>query len=307
MFLQRVEYLYNLSDDRKNMFEKPTIAITGANGFIGKYLVDFFQKRGYKVLALIRHFQEDDNKGALYRYFDLAAPVNDLDLAGCDILIHCAYVKKNNDENSDFINIYGTQSLYGLSKIAGVGKFIFISSLSAHEKAASHYGQVKLKIESMLDDSKDLILKPGLVLGKGGLFGSILKIIRNSRILPLIDGGRQNIQGIDIEDLAECIRVAVDNDITGKYALVADQEFTLINIAQTIANKIKRKIRFVSIPYWLANFVLSFFDVVHLSLPVNKENLLGLRQNVIWSGGDCARVFGVRPKSYIYSIDRLLS
>ena len=289
------------------MFDKPTIAITGANGFIGKYLVNYFQQRDYKVIAIIRQYHLDDNRPAFYRYFDLASPSNNIDLAGCDILIHCAYIKNSNGEDSDHININGTKSLYGLSKAAGVGKFIFISSLSAHEKAVSHYGQVKLKIESILDDRKDLVLKPGLVLGNGGLFGSILGIIQNSRILPLIDGGRQKIQGIDVEDLAECLKAAVDNDVTGKYVLAADEEFTLLDLARTIRDKLKKKIWFVPIPFWLASFTLSLFDAFHLPMPVNKENLLGLRQNVNWSPGDCARVFGVRPRSYIYSINRLLS
>jgi nucleoside-diphosphate-sugar epimerase len=76
-------------------------------------------------------------------------------------------------------------------------------------QAVSEYGKTKLAIEKMLDPRKDLILKPGLVLGHGGLFGSILRMIRSLPILPLVDGGSQPLQAVDIEDLAKCVEVGI--------------------------------------------------------------------------------------------------
>jgi len=67
--------------------------ITGANGFIGTYLVDYFSTRGVEVTAFVYPQPSDKKPGVLYQTYDLGQPLNESLLAGCDILIHCAYIK----------------------------------------------------------------------------------------------------------------------------------------------------------------------------------------------------------------------
>jgi nucleoside-diphosphate-sugar epimerase len=289
------------------MSEKPTVAITGANGFIGSYLTNFFQENGYKVIAFSRQLRGEDNADVICRPFDLAIPLRKIDLEGCDFLIHCAYVKKYEDKDADYINLNGTISLYNMSKAADVKKFVFLSSLSAHENAISHYGRIKLKTEQAIDTNRDIIFKPGLVLGNGGLFGRIFHAVSNSWVVPLVDGGKQEIQGIDIDDLAQCLKVAFEKNIVGKYVLVSDEEITLFEMVNIIIEKIKKRTWFIYVPYWMVDYTLAFLTFLHLPAPVNKENLLGLRQNSNWRSGDCLNVFGVQPKTYSQTINRMLS
>jgi nucleoside-diphosphate-sugar epimerase len=288
------------------MQTKPTIAITGANGFIGSYLVELFLSQGYNVVALSRQPGEKVWEGATSRRFDLEALADSTDLSGCDILIHCAYKKQKPNEAAGTVNVEGTKALYEAAKKAGVKKFIFLSSLSAHEKAISQYGRTKLEIEHMLNPKKDLILKPGLVLGHGGLFGNILQTVQHSWFVPLVDNGRQKLQAIDIDDLGKCIITALDKDILGNFTLIADKDFTLRDMAAAIRAKSGRKVPFISVPYWVVNFGLTLIELLHIPFPVSRENLLGLRQNVTWKSGDCQRVFGIKPKPYIESINRLV-
>ena len=248
----------------------------------------------------------EPRSGLSIQPFDLASPKLFPDIIGCDVLIHCAYVKKQSDDHAGNINLDGTRHLYELAKGAGVKKFIFFSSLSAHEKAVSEYGKTKLAIEKLLDPRKDLILKPGLVLGHGGLFGSILRMIRSLPILPLVDGGSQPLQAVDIEDLAKCVEVGIHKDISGTHTLIADNDFTLRDMAELIRKRLKRKMFFLSLPYGLVNFGFTLTEALHISLPVSKENLLGLKQNIRWEPGDVLRVFGVQPRSYVKTIERLI-
>ncbi|MBN8580028.1 MAG: NAD-dependent epimerase/dehydratase family protein [Anaerolineae bacterium] len=286
--------------------DKLTVVITGANGFIGSYLVDYFLTRGWQVRALMRTPRLEPRPGLSVESFDLASPKLFPDLTGCDALIHCAYVKKQSDDHAGNINLDSTRHLYELAKGAGVKKFIFFSSLSAHAQAVSEYGKTKLAIEKLLDPHKDLILKPGLVLGHGGLFGSILSMIRSLPILPLVDGGSQPLQAVDIEDLAKCVEVGIHKDISGIHTLIADNDFTLRDMAELIRKRLKRKMFFLSLPYGLVNFGFTLTEALRIPLPVSKENLLGLKQNIRWEPGDVLRVFGVQPRSYLKTIERLI-
>lgn len=286
--------------------DKPTIAITGANGFIGAYLVDHFLAMGWQVRALMRTPRLDPRPGLVIQPFDLFSPKTLPDLTGCDVLIHCAYVKKQSADHAGNLNLDGTSHLYESAKNAGVKKFIFFSSLSAHAQAVSDYGKTKLAIENMLNPQTDLILKPGLVLGHGGLFGSILRMIRTLPVLPLVDGGSQRLQAIDIEDLAKCVEVGIHKNISGTHILIAEPDFTLRDMAELIRKQLNRRMLFLSLPYGLVDFGFTFTEALRLRLPVSKENLLGLKQNIRWRAGDVLRVFGVQPRSYIETIERLI-
>jgi nucleoside-diphosphate-sugar epimerase len=273
------------------------IIITGANGFIGSYLVDYFLKKGCNVIAFVHHLPTIEKAGIVYSEYNLAKPVDETQLIGCDYIIHCAYMKNDSGNNSDEININGTKNLYNLSQKNKVKRFIYLSSLSAHESALSHYGQTKLKIESVFEPQKDLILKPGLIIGNGGLFHNIVEIIKKSRVIPLINGGKNKIQILDVGDLAKCIDVATEKDITGKHVLASNDIISLYDLYKTISEKMKKKTFPIYVPFWAANMIFIFLSMLHIKLPITKESLLGLKQNIIWDVSDF-KVFGFKPKSY---------
>jgi nucleoside-diphosphate-sugar epimerase len=284
---------------------KPKIIITGANGFIGTYLADYFSSRGYSVTAFVYPQPTDKKPGIIYHSYDLDQPVNETELAGCDTIIHCAYIKSGDDARADEVNFNGTHNLYLAAKKAGVKKFIYFSSLSAHEQALSHYGQMKFKIESMLDPQTDLILKPGLVIGHGGLFQDIAGYFQRSRLIPLVDGGRNQVQCIALDDLAKCIEVAITKNIVGKYTLAAKDPVTMREMYQIISRKMNKKIIPLPVPFWLVNLGFMILGAIHVKTPVTRESLLGLKQNRIWDVSEAAHTFGIEFKSCLQAIEQM--
>ncbi len=284
---------------------QPQIIITGANGFIGAYLADYFSGRGCDVTAFVYPRAVDKKPDIIYCVYDLDQPVSEKELAGCDYVIHCAYIKSGDDAHADKINFDGTRNLYHAAKRAGVKKFVYFSSLSAHEKALSHYGQMKFKIESMLDPTTDLILKPGLVIGQGGLFQNIVGYFQRSALIPLVDGGRNQVQCIALDDLAKCIEIAIQKNIVGNYALAAKEVITMRDMYQFISRKMKRKIIPLPVPFWLVDLGFTILGVLHIKTPVTRESLLGLKQNRLWDVSDVARVFGIELKSCQQAIEEL--
>lgn len=71
------------------------IAVTGASGFIGRYVIAALASRGVEVLALSRRLQEGSglSPNVRWRVFDLDSPETDTlrELAGSDGVIHLAW------------------------------------------------------------------------------------------------------------------------------------------------------------------------------------------------------------------------
>lgn len=285
----------------------PKIIITGANGFIGSFLLNFFSQKGFKVSAFVHHLPEKKLKGIKYILFNLGTEINELEFNGIDYLIHCAYMKYGAGNNANEINYSGTKRLLSLSKKFNIKKFVFLSSLSAHKDAKSNYGKNKYHIEGLFNLNNDLLLKPGLVLGNGGLFLNIVDLIKKNKIIPLIGGGNQPIQTIHIDDLADAIFFAVENNISGKYAFAEREPITMKIFYQEIAVRLKKKIIWIYFPFFLAELFLKISSVVRISLPISRENLLGMKQSKSYDISNAIKQFQLQPKDYRKSLKELLS
>ena len=256
-----------------------TVAITGANGFIGSSLVHHFSGRGWRVLALCRGARDQRPlPGVTFREFSLPDGIREEDLAGGDVLVHCAcvhYSKQHPD--SDAINIRGTQRLLAISRSLGYARFIFLSSLSAHERAESHYGRHKRQLEQIFDPARDLVIRPGLTLGNGGLARAIVGTIRRSRVVPLVAGGRQPVYTIGVDDLCGGLEQTIERQISGLYSLAAPEPVTLRELYAGIAWKTGVRCTFVPAPYLPVFLALRAAELVGIELSITTENLLGLK------------------------------
>jgi nucleoside-diphosphate-sugar epimerase len=282
-----------------------TILITGANGFIGGELVKFFSGKGVKVFALARNNPQGLPSNAEYVKFDLKEKFsNEKIFENADQLIHCAYAKySDKQKDSDKINIDGTKQLLELSRKHKLKKIIFLSTLSAHPDARSHYGKTKLFMESLFDSNKDLVLKPGLVLGNGGLYRTIEKIISKSKFIPMIGNGKQPVQPISINDLAELIKLGIEKNISGVFPAAGAAPITMKELYKIISMKSGKKNIFIPMPYWCAEFMVILAFIFHIKLPISKENIIGLKHNKTYDTSVTQEKFGIRFKNFRESID----
>jgi nucleoside-diphosphate-sugar epimerase len=254
---------------------KPVIAITGANGFIGSSLLQYFRGHNYSVIALVRNASLIP--GAEVRSFNLEHTPRPNLLQGVDVLIHCAFIKIDSHADAGKLNYEGTKSLIECAYSNKVKKIIFFSSVSAHEHALSSYGKSKLAAESLFNLQTDAILKCSLVIGNNGLFQRMLHHVLSKRFIPLINGGQQPLQIIAIDDVLKAVDFIINNNITGNFILANRQQFTYRSFFKTLARINNRRILFIPIPVLLLQAVIYISNLFNLHLPVNKDNLEGLK------------------------------
>ncbi|MFT3923421.1 MAG: NAD(P)-dependent oxidoreductase [Myxococcales bacterium] len=114
-----------------------SIAITGATGFLGGFLVRKLLARGAKVVAVVRNpskASELSALGAEVRRADLGEP-EALSAAfhGCDAVIsNAAVVSFSEPRKTHATNVEGTKNVFGAIATQGIKRAIAISSASAY-------------------------------------------------------------------------------------------------------------------------------------------------------------------------------
>ena len=144
------------------------LAITGGTGFVGSHLIDHALETGHTIRALARKPQAKRIgvtwiEGALDRPKSLATLVD-----GADIVIHVAGVV-NVPDRAAFAegNIAGTEAILKATRLAGIRRFIHVSSLAAREPGLSNYGWSKAEAETRVTASglDWTIVRPPAIFG----------------------------------------------------------------------------------------------------------------------------------------------
>lgn len=277
------------------MENKQSIAVSGATGFIGAALCVHLVERGYSVIGFCRKLPVQGLKGVTYRYFSLEAASDTSLFKNVDVFIHCAYIKGEEAKNK---NIRGTKDLLQAARRAGVKKCIFFSSLSAQADALSGYGQQKFELEKEFYGEDDAVIRPGLVIGAGGLFADMMKHIQTKKILPLIEGGKQTLYTIHLSDVVKATEHIISRNLYGNFTLAHPQAVVYKAFYTELAAALKRKIIFIPLSYTLLEMVFTVSDALGIKLPVDKESLLGLKAMKPLQIGNDLEKMGITPKNY---------
>jgi len=288
-----------------------TLAVTGAGGFVGRHLCRHFLAHGCTVRGLVRDTDHPPLREQGVELFECALPdrIDSEAFRGVEVLVHCAYTSRFVSlEEAQRVNEEGTSRVLALSREAGVERFVFISSTSAHTEALSYYGKSKLAIEERLDSTRDLILRPGLVLGPdGGLFQRLVASLRRSRLLPLFDGGQQPVQTVHIDDLCLALERALERELTGCYVVAEPRGLPLRDLIRLTAQKLGRGVLLLPLPAGPVLACLRVAEALRVPLPVSSENVLGALGLRAQPSDDDLKTIGVSLRSAEESLEQLLA
>jgi len=227
-----------------------TIAITGASGFVGTKLRNYFTNRYYKVISIQR--ETLNNKTRLEEIINSSDIV--INLAGANIinrwsesykkLLYSSRIdttKKiveaiHNVENkprllisTSAVGIYDNKDTYTEE---GIHSKDFLSSLCEDwEKEA-------LKAKSQ--DTEVSIFRFGIVLGKDG--GALAKMITPFKLGlgGVIGSGEQAFSYIHIEDLLEAYKFIIDKPVSKIFNLTAPVPTTNAGLTHALGKTLKR-------------------------------------------------------------------
>jgi len=282
------------------------VGITGAGGFIGRHAVRRFADRGHEVHA----FQRSTGAalpGVIVHRFEMPDRIDPGDFDGLDVLIHGALVEYGPARrDADRVNRESAERVIEIARRNGT-RLIFLSTLSAHDRAQSHYGRSKLEIEQRFDPARDTILRLGLVLGDGGLFGSMVEMIRGSSVIPLAGGGRQPIQTLWMEDLLDVLERVATRSFTGRYEVATAEANTMRELYEAIMAGLGVSPRLVPVPMALIGAGVMVLETLRVPFPIRSENVLGLEALRAFDNAKDLERLGLAPRSMRATVSFLLA
>lgn len=259
--------------------------ITGANGYIGEALTRQLLEDDFTVSALVRDWKSPPASDLLRVHpFLLPDQIPD-DFINDDSswLVHLAYnTQFRSREESYRTNVEGTLRLAKLWAKKARGIFVFVSSMSAHEQATSLYGKTKFLVEKelaqILPPHRLLILRPGFVLGDGGLSKRLLESISKLRIVPLFDGGRQAIQVVDLKDLVQMLARSIEQNLNGELNLGSARAMPIKDFYRMYSSKAGVRAMMIPVPFSsVFQLALEAIEKIGFHFPVTSENIKGVR------------------------------
>jgi len=262
----------------KTTHTTPLVVITGAGGFLGSALTQHFSDKGWRVRALVRDVTRYKNTASVqYQHFDLE-DFTPQALKGADYLVHAAFIKYDR-LHADALeqNVAAAQKLITASRQYGLKRNVFISSMSSHDEAVSVYGRQKLAVEGLFNTKCDVSLRPGLIMGAGGIVQTMAKFMKSKHVVPLVDGGKQPLQIVALQDLVDVIDHAITKDVSGVLTIATPEVYSYRQFYQELAKSIGVSVLFVPVPFWLLLGVMRTIAALHLPLNIGEDNLWGLK------------------------------
>jgi uncharacterized protein YbjT (DUF2867 family) len=233
------------------------IAIVGANGFVGRHLVETAASSGIEVVGIVRSPAGADivrNRGG--RPAQVAAlTIPALEslvptLSGCDGLVYTAAV--SNGASNDRTEPSALESTIEVCERAGVPQLVFLSGLGiAHYGMNRHctnsYFLSKMAGEVALFRSnlKAIVLRPSYIFGNGDEFLTpLIQRIRSTGASEVPGDGRYRMQPISVRDCARVVLGSLAAATPGPCVadLVGPEPISYRSLIDRIARTMKRAV-----------------------------------------------------------------
>jgi uncharacterized protein YbjT (DUF2867 family) len=189
-----------------------TVLVTGATGFNGPHVVHALRSREIPVRALVR----DPARATRLAAWGVELAVGDVTdpasvraaCEGVDAVVHLVAIIRGRPADFERVMAEGTRNVVAAAREAGVRRFVLASALGLDERSkdAVPYFAAKWEMERAVRDSglEHVIFRPSFVFGRnGGVLPTFVRLARYTPVTPIIGSGRQRLQPIWVEDLAE--------------------------------------------------------------------------------------------------------
>lgn len=260
----------------------PKVAITGAHGYVGSQLVNFFMYHGWDVVALSR--TKPEIVVTEWVSYDLEHPPASSFFSSrpVDVLIHAAYdFKPRSWTDIERINLKGSNALLTAAHQGGVKTLIFISSLSAFQGCVSMYGRCKLAIEQTALALGAAAVRPGLIHGASpvGTMRGLMQQATTKRWIPVIYDPHRSLRLTHEDDLCRlCFDLASGRFPIPTRAMIAAAPgaWSLKSIIETLAARTRRQVTVLPMPWWFFWAGLKLFETIGTTLPFRSDSVLTL-------------------------------
>ncbi|HVR71204.1 MAG TPA: NAD-dependent epimerase/dehydratase family protein [Vicinamibacteria bacterium] len=196
------------------------LAVTGANGFVGRHVTALAARRGWAVAGIVRSAAAAtavaDAGGAPVVVPGLAGEPLARALAGARAVVHLAHIGAERDGATyEAVNVAGTRRVVAAAGEAGVPRVVLFSGLGVARygqapRVTNRYFLSKLSAELELfrSDREAVVFRPSYIVGPGdGLTAFLVDALARGGVEVPGDGAYR-MQPVFVEDAVEAVLVA---------------------------------------------------------------------------------------------------
>jgi len=202
------------------------IAVTGANGFVGRHLTTLAAAQRWEVAGVVRSEKAEaavrDAGGRPYRVDTYDAASLRPAFEGARAVVHLAGISaERGGATYAAVNVEGARQVAKAARDAGVPRVVFFSGLGVarygqHPRCTNRYFLAKLESEIELYRSglEVVCCRPSYIIGPGSeLVPQLLQEFQAGEVERLGDGSYR-LQPVAVKDVAEMVLASARRELT---------------------------------------------------------------------------------------------
>lgn len=236
------------------------IAVTGANGFVGRAIVAAISRAGATPRSVVRRARRPGADGELVSC-ELADPAGlRRAFAGCDAVVHAAGLMRGSAEDLAAVNVTGTRNVLAAAVAIGA-RAVFLSTVAVYGEGdmldvtedrplrpRDTYARTKAEAEEAVrracaaEGLEAWVLRPTTVYGPGDERGFTPFLLQLGRagVIPLVAEGEIRFDLVASQDVARACHLAATGPAGRGEALhvTSGEELTVATIVERLRREL---------------------------------------------------------------------
>ena len=274
-----------------------TVAVSGANGFTGRFVCAELQRRKISFVALLRPGCDGSWMAAHeipVRFADLTNPHQLAEqLRGCRALLNVAS-----------IGFGAAPSILQACHSSGVRRAVFVSTTAIFTQLNAGSKSVRQAAEAAILASglETTILRPTMIYGTPGDRNMIRLVqwINRWPVLPVFGNGRSWQQPVHVTDVAWAVVQSLESPATiqRQFNISGAEPLSYNEVVRITAQALGRRTRCLHIPAELMVGLLDVTERLGITLPIKAEQIRRLNEDKAFSHAEAQEAFGYAPIAF---------
>ncbi len=263
--------------------------VTGAFGYIGKYITRRLLAEGRRVRTLTAHPNRPNPFGDQVSVapFNFHKP-DDLvaSMRGATTLYNTYWIRFAHGSVSFEIAVEHSRTLIGAAERAGVGRIVHVSITNPSAESHLPYFRGKAAVEAIIGASglSHAIIRPTVVFGvEDILINNIAWLLRRFPVFGVPGSGDYRLQPVFVEDVAELAVDAGRQEGGTTVDAVGPEVYTFRELVRLIAGAISSRAKIVSLPRWSVLLISKLMGPLVGDVILTRDEAEGLMSNLLVS------------------------